>query len=290
MSLTRTVSLALALTVPAFAQGPKKHLLVYRFEPGAVMHYESVQNMTMTMVMGEQDIETKMTMAITTSTKVKSVKDGNGVLEQEITRVRAKMDNPMMSIDYDSDDEDSDPGMMQGLDEIAGGKTTMTLSEHGQVTKFEPSEDIADDLESSGVNLEQLMSQSIARLPEKPVAIGESWTTKQDLPLGQMGDTESEITYKLLAVDGNFIMVEQTMKIDASELELPGGMEVTEIKAKGQSTIDLRTGLPTEMTMTMEMAMTGQMDMSMQVKQTIKLVPAPKKKPAEAKEEHGEGK
>lgn len=281
MSIVRHLPLAFLLaTAPAIAQD--KHQLRLRFVPDTVVHYVMKQDMDMSMNMGGQDMGTKMKMQMFMTTKVGKVEGNTAELTQEITRVKVEMKNPMMGgINYDSADEDSDPGMLSGLEEMVGQKIKVKIDDMGKLVDFKMDGEGAESTEKAGVDLKQMMSQSLVMLPAAPVGIDETWQSETKLPMGQMGDMDVKVTNKLLNVDKDHFTVEQVMNIDASDVEMPGGMKVDSMESKGTSKVDLRTGMPSEMTTELKMKMSGAMAMSMTVKQTVEPAPAPEPKKTE---------
>ena len=279
MLTARLLPLALVLTTAAHAQeqGKTKHLLRFEFKPGTVAEQVMTQDMTMTMKMGAEDMVTKMTMSMFQTYTVKSVEGDKAALEQKITRVKAVMDNPMMQVDYDSAVEDSDPGMLEGLADLVDSTIRMKLSDRGKPSDVKLPEDIAEAGGAGGPDLEQMISQIVTAMPEAPVAIGDTWTVDQDMAMGQMGDTATKVTYKLIGVTDAEIMLEQTLEMDLSTMEVPPGMEIKNATAKGKVTIDRRTGLPKTSVLDMTMQMDGPMAMEMALKVSLK--PAPKKGP-----------
>jgi len=284
MFQARVLPLALVLAVPAFAQDQDKpkHLLRFNFKAGTVANQVMTQEMKMSMDMGGQAMNTNMTMNMFQTYTVKAVEGNKASIEQKITRVKAVMDNPVMQVDYDSADKDSDPGMLEGLADLVGQKISMKLSDQGKTSDVKIPDDVADATGAGGVDLEQMMSQVVTNLPEKPVSIGDTWVVNQKMPLGQMGESDTKVTYKLLAVNDKEIVLEQKLDMDLSEMEMPPGMEIKDVKASGKITLNRLTGLPKTMNLDMKMDMTGQMSMKMDMKMTMK--PAPAKKPAPKKE------
>lgn len=278
MFTARILPLALVLAVPAFAQDQdkKKHLLRFNFKQGAVANQVMTQDMTMNIDMAGQEIATKMTMNMFQTYTIKSVKGNKAEIEQKITRVKAKADSPMMQVDYDSSKKDSDPGMLEGLADLVGQKTMLTLDDRGKTSDVK----IPDDMKNAGgVNMEEMLSQIVTSMPEQPIAIGETWTVKQDLPLGQMGDTPAEVTYKLVSVNEKLVVLEQALKINLDDMKAPGGMEVKSVKANGKITLDRATGLPKTSTLNMQMEMGSQMG-AMKMDMVLTMKPAPAKNTA----------
>ena len=281
MNPARILPLALALTAaaPAQEQGKTKHLLRFNFKVGTVAKQVMTQDMTMTMAMGAEDMVTKMTMSMFQTYTIKSVEGDQAAIEQKITRIKAVMDNPMMQVDYDSSDEDSDPGMLEGLEDLVDATIKMNLSDRGKPSDVKLPEGATDAEGAGGPDLEQMVSQIVTALPEEPVTIGETWTVDQNMAMGQMGDTATKVTYKLVGVTDSEIMLEQKLQLDLETMEVPPGMEIKNATAQGKVTIDRRTGLPTTSELNMTMQMDGPMAMEMVLKTSMKPEPAEKKGP-----------
>ena len=277
MNLQRALPLALALAAPVFAQDQdkKKHLLRFDFKAGTVTEQVLTQDMTMSMQMGAEAQVTKMTMSMFNRFTVKAADGGKASIEQKVTRVKAVMDNPMMQIDYDSAKEGSDPGMLQGLEEVVGQSVNMKLSDSGEASDLQ----VPDGAGSGGPNIEEMVKQVVVSLPKEPVAIGDSWTVDQSMVMGQMGDTKAKVTYKLVGVTDTEIMLDQQLEMDLDSMETPPGMEITKATAKGKVTLDTRNGLAKTMNLDMTMEMDGPMAMTMEMKTSIKPVAAGKKGP-----------
>ena len=141
-----------------------------------------------------------------------------------------------------------------------------------------------------GVDVEQMTTQIFNQLPAEPVAIGDTWTVDQKMPLGQMGESDTKVTYKLVSVSDSEIVLEQTFAMDLDAMEMPGGMTVESAKATGKVTLDRRSGLPKSKTMDMMMVMDGPMAMEMELKLTMKPAPADKKAPITGPKKGGEKK
>ena len=281
MNLQRALPLALVLAAPAFAQDQDKpkHLLRFKFKAGTVAEQVLTQDMTMTMQMGVEDMVTKMSMSMFNKFTVKSVEGDAASIEQETTRVKAVMDNPMMQVDYDSAVEGSDPGMLEGLDELVGQKVSMKLSDSGKTSDVKMPDAVQGAAGAGAPDMEAMMQQVVTALPKEPVAIGETWTVDQDMAMGQMGETPTKITYKLVGVTDTEIMLDQELKMDLEAMETPPGMEIKKATAKGKVTIDKRTGIAKTMNLDMTMEMEGAMAMTMGMKISIKPASDSKKGP-----------
>ena len=273
-NLCYALPLALALAAPVLAQDQdqKKHLLRFAFKPGTVTDQVMAQDMKMTMNMGAEDMVTTMKMQMFQRYTVKAVNGDTADIEQVITRVKAVMDNPMMQVDFDSADEDSDPGMLEGVADIVGQKIQLKLSNTGKTSDVKMPEELT--AAAGGVDMEQMMQQAITALPAEPVAIGETWTVDQSMAMGQMGDADAKVTYKLISVDDTQYVLEQKMTMNLEKLQMPPGMELDKVSASGNIVLNRANGLPKSMNLDMKMSMVGQIGMVMDMKLSMK--PAPK--------------
>ncbi len=275
--------LAILLASTAFAQEtesakPKqKHMVRFSFKAGAVRHTVMTQDMVMTVNIGAEDIATKVKTTSWSTTTTKSATGNIAGIEQKVTRVKAFADSITMKVDYDSNDEDSDPGALEVLANMVGQKTTMKLSDQGKISDVVMPDD-ADQFKAAGMDMEQIMSQTVTQLPDHPIAIGESWKVQQKISVGQFGKMDSETTYTLLLINKEFISLKHSMVCDTENVVIPGGMTFDTMKATGTSKIELRTGMPIEMNLTMTTKVSGQVKMDMSMTQSIKPAPAQGKK------------
>lgn len=294
--------IALALCAPLIAlsapllvqeQGTEKHLLRLAFQAGTVAEQFVSMNMGMSMNMGAQEddlhvrLVTKATLKTYQRNTVKAVKEGAADIEQEITRIKAVMDNPMMKLAYDSAVED--PNMFDGLADVVGQKIALKLSDTGKTIDIKMPEGLKlSDMEQmlpEGLkmsDMEQMLQQALAitALPQDPVAIGDTWTVDQAMPMGQMVNAESKMTFKLVAVDDEHYTLELTMDIE--KLEMPPGMELEKVTASGNVVLNRANGLLKNETMSlgMKMTMTGQGSMAMNMEVKVLTKPAQAKTPS----------
>lgn len=277
----------LLVTAPLSAQ--EKHTLRFQFVQGTTTWMLLNQEMQMHMNMGGQDVNTTMSMQMWSEMKVLEVKDGVGTVETTFRRVKVLSENPMMQVDYDSDVKDSDPGQFESLSEMIGKGSKVKIDASGKVLDMTMDEGLDEEMKTAGMDLKQMFQQGITVLPAEAIAIGDSWASELEMPMGQMGKMKAVTTNKLKAVEGTIITLEQDIKMDTASVKMPGGMKMDVTKSKGSNKIDLKTGSPVEMVMDMEMDMVmgEQMTTKMVIKQSMKQVPppAPKKAAAPAKAE-----
>ena len=268
-------------------QQQQKHLVRFSFKAGTVRHSVIEQEMTMTMNMGAEDLVTNIQQKIWTTTTVTAATGNTADIEQKITRIKAFADSIAMKVNYDSDDDDSDPGPLEVLADMVGEMTTMKLSDQGKISEVVMPED-SEALQVAGIDLQEIMSKTVTQLPDHPIAIGETWKVKQKIPLGQLGDTDSEILYKLIAIDKDSITLQQTLVVDMNKLNIPGAAAGMTMKASGSSRIDRWTGSPIEMDLTTTTGMTGAVKMNMKMQQRIRPTQPPKKKAGDDQPTTGE--
>ena len=262
------------IAVPAFAQD--KHTLRLKFVPGQVVHTMQTQDMAMNMAMGEQKMNTTMTMQMWSEAKIIEVKDGVAVMEQTYRRMKAKADGPGMKVDYDSDVEGSKAGVLAGASKLVGQKVTVKVDEGSNLKDVAVPDDLVDELERAGVNLRESFEQTFTSFPKDPIAIGGTWTTTREMAMGQMGKMKTKVTNKLVDVKDNAATIEQKMEMDEAGSELTPGMKVTLTKAEGLAKVDLRNGFPVDMKMEMQMKMGDAMTMTIQTLTKQVEPPAPK--------------
>ena len=279
---TRFPALLTILLGTTLLSAQEKHTLRFQFVQGTTTWMLLNQDMQMNMSMSGQDINTTMNMQMWSEMKVLEVKDGVGTVETTFRRVKVVSENPSMQVDYDSDVKDSDPGQFESLSEMVGKGSKLKVDASGKVIDMAMDEGLAEDMKAAGMDMKQLFQQGLTVLPTDPIAIGDSWTSEMEMPMGQMGKMKAVTTNKLKAVAGSTITLEQDIKMDTASVKLPGGMKMDVTKSKGSNTIDLKTGSPVEMTMEMEMDMTmgEQMTSKMVIKMSMKQVPPPAPKEA----------
>ncbi|MBL8756081.1 MAG: hypothetical protein JNK15_22500 [Planctomycetes bacterium] len=274
----------LALALPLCAQ--EKFTLRYTLQPGPAAWYQQDQDNKMAMKMGERTMNGLMATSMWMECKVAAVKDGVATLESKFARVKAKSDGMGGKTDYDSDVEGSRPGSFRGLAELVGQTVKVSFDDTGKQTNVEVDDDVEAGLEKAGMSMKQTFAQAILTWPKDPIALGDTWTNEYGMPMGQMGKGKVVVTNKLVAVKDHVATVEQTSKIEVESKGLPPGMKLEVTKASGSARIDLRVGMPLEMTTDVEMKIGGggdtgaAMDMTMTMHSSIKQVPAPAPKAA----------
>lgn len=270
----RAVSLACLSALSACGgPAPAKHLLRYAFEPGKVAHAVMSNQTTTKGKVGEKVLETTMNMQLFLSSTVVEVKDGIAQVRMVIDRVKFATRSQGVDIDYDSDVEGSKPGLMGPIVSVIGKAMEMRVDGRGNVSDARLPEELK---EVQGVDLEELTLQHFQVLPEEPVAIGATWEDERSVSMG-VGKSTMKVQYELLKVADGKATLGEVLRMDLSDLKMPGKMKVEVEEASGTAIVGLSSWIP-EGTMHMVMTTKGA-GMDMRMEHTIGVQPceAPKK-------------
>jgi hypothetical protein len=111
-------------------------------------------------------------------------------------------------------------------------------------------------------------------MPDEPVAIGATWLSETNAPVGRFGDMKCKITNKLVSVEKGIARLDQKMEFATDALNLPGGMTIEVRDATAYTMVDLSSGMTadSETSMSMVMSMPQGMKMNMAMKTTMKRV------------------
>lgn len=279
-------SILTLLLVGAAATAQDKYTLRYQLAVGPAVWCQTDQDMNMVMKMGEREMKTSMQTSTWMEGKVLEVKDGTASIEQKYTRVKSKNSGMGGNSEYDSDVAGSKPGMMmRDLAKLVGQSATVQMDATGKILAVKIPADVEAGLEKAGSSLKQTFEQSIMTWPQEPIAVGGTWVSEYDMPMGQMGKGKAKVTNKLIGVKDNVATLEQTTELTIDSKGMPPGMKLEVTKATGSAKIDLRAAMPLEMISDIEMKMVGgadsPMDMTMHMHSSVKQVAAPAAKKAD---------
>jgi hypothetical protein len=239
------------------------------------------QEQTISMPMLPEPMKQKTTQAQEIATSVmKSLEDGGQELQMEFRKLKMAIETPMGTMSFDSE---KDTG--QGTDPISSmmrkfvdAKIKYVIDSAGQVKEVQGLDEMMKGMSASSnspfgkmfskESLEQMCSQSFVEgLPEKPVKIGDTWTTKTKMPMGDMVTMNVEMKYTFKGWETldkhRCALLESvgTIKGEARKGENPMGMKMS-IKggdASGKIWFDLELGMPRKSVvnhkMKMEMSM-----------------------------------
>lgn len=231
------------------------HLLRYRFLAGTTWSSVITQASVSTVGEAPGTATVKTTIRMTVRNEVRDAGGGRAFLDTRIQRVEFEADTPLGPQRYDSDDRDAAvPTPFAAIAQLASQQHTMIVTDRGEVVSSKLRAEVPEQLRQSGLDVEQLIAQSVIRLPEQPIAIGGEWHTTETMPLGQLGEADSRTTYRLRTVTGSTIELEQKVELDTERLQLPADTELGKIEIAGTHTIDMRSGLPVRMRMQSSMS------------------------------------
>jgi hypothetical protein len=219
-------------------------------------------------------------------------------VEAEITRIRVKISNVGMSLEFDSEKEMPQEGVAAALapafKAMVNAKFTLKVDPRGKVLDSTVSQETLDTLRampntgpmSQMINKDTLVSmvqQGMVTLPEEPVAKGDSWKDTLEMDLPQIGTMKANTT---LTYEGPEEMSGKTLQRISMQLKseiVPAAGGLFKITLKDQSSsgvlyFDAEAGrishseLKQQMTMAMEVA--GNL-MDQKMDQTIKVTLQP---------------
>ncbi|HLQ37445.1 MAG TPA: hypothetical protein VK348_06575 [Planctomycetota bacterium] len=268
--------LPLAAQDKVAAQDKQQHLLRYQFKDGSIQHFGIHMGMDMKGDMGGTNFNVTTQMVLFLETRIGASKDGKAAVSSTAYRLTLKMDNPMMQIDYDSDQKDSDPGMLKEMAEIVGKTFTMMVDDRGRVTDAKAPEGLDDGVmqQLMGGDLNGFFGQYYPELPEKPIEVGASWDYTRKMEVGQMGQSATKVNSKLTKVEGGKAFLDHEFQIDFKGAEAGPRPELK--KAVGTSVLDLATGTLGGSEMKIDMSVGGEQGghgMKMEMATTMAMKP-----------------
>lgn len=268
------VPVALALIAsPAAAAGPIK--LQYKFKKGDKLIYRATKKVKKTEVVNNNTFQTLVeSRSVDLRTFKRKDKRGNFQFEDETKRVKVDLkvsqivDNkakPIAAFKYDSQSTDNDSTSAIGalltpvLDTLNGATFTVTITPDGEVLPFKGFKELMagvvtkDNPFAAGYSDEAYrleFAESVARLSDKPVKPGDTWTQKYSVKLPNVGTVKGEAKYKYEGEGriGNRKTVrisatyEGTIEVDAKRAggKVTGTLTVSD--SKGVIHFDPRTG------------------------------------------------
>jgi hypothetical protein len=216
-------------------------------------------------LMGQQQV-INMTIGAIQKIDILDV-DGQGNMQTRRTYAwtRLKQGGPMMGVDYDSSQQTTPPAGAEGFAALVGQSYVVRVSPQGKVLEITGMEQVAEavrkkspatdaaqgpDALSPFIDkdaVKEMIENSLAVYPDKPVEPGDSWTRKQLTNRGFAMITESKWTLQKREGGVATIATAASVKTDpngapmvaqgmAMKMELSGGQE-------GTITMDEATGL-----------------------------------------------
>ena len=260
LKILSTCVLILAVLCGSSVAARQDVTLRYRWTKGETLRYRVAQQTTTTItgipgmdnLMVEQSIEQVLK---TTAEDVAA--DGTATLKQSVESYKINTTSPMFSASYDSAKPDTatDPlsvMLKKSLSQAIDQPYTIVLGPTGEVQRVEGLSKLAEKMFSgvsadpaaaglldglkasvSDDSMRSLLSQSFAQSPNRPLKIGESWTTEilQSNPM--LGGTITSVKLTLKAVGGEdpkrlaTIVTDSSIKQDPAKPGSPNPMGMT---------------------------------------------------------------
>jgi hypothetical protein len=298
LRLTALVTAVAAFAASSIVRAGDEIKLVAKFKQGDKTYFEHVLDMTQSIEMpnGPGAMTFKSNMITGMMEEVGETKAGGAEVRMTFDRMAMDFDAQMMAMKFDSDaPDDSAPMISTIFEEMVGGTLTMRVDATGEVTGFDGmkaiSQKVTDANPANPMWMQMrnqftddyykdvLATSRYAIFPDKPVKVGDTWTSNMETePAPGMKHTVAS-TYTLDSVgkkDGRnvaTISVTQTFKKAEGDAAAGGAeIRVFEGSGKGTAMIDIDRGMLIEQsgdaTLRVEGRMPGPMgttDMKIQV-------------------------
>jgi len=187
--------------------------LRWKFQPGQEFQQTIVQDTKLTTVAAGQNIDTTIVQTMDLAWKVGEVGDqGIADVAQELTRIRFKMSNVAMNLEFDSNSDRELTGqealLAGAFKTMANAKFQTKINPRGQVVEAAVSQETLNRLKSAP-NLGQLgnmvseealvgiVKQTMVAFPEDAIEVGATWTDSLEMQMPQFGKvtSNSNLTY-----------------------------------------------------------------------------------------------
>ncbi|MGC4233130.1 MAG: DUF6263 family protein [Niabella sp.] len=252
------ISIAVALLLSCPAYGQKTYAL--KFNPANGSKYEALTSMktkTFQNVL-DQDVEFNMDYDINMSYHI-TAEGPNKKLDMTYERLKMRMDFMGQAVNMDSNDTDSSNIASKAFRTLKGQTIGVVLDPAGKVVRIEDPEQIlqkigADEMQRQTIQgvlgedaMKNLIEQSFGFYPEKPVKVGDSWTSTFTLKSPYIISATN--TYTLSKVEGTkaFINTVSSLKTDSTAKMASNGIEMQldlTGEVTGNTEVDIETGMP----------------------------------------------
>jgi hypothetical protein len=253
------------------ATAGEKVNLQMRLEPGKQYKLRVVTDQKIVQVLERQEFATTQTITVGTVMDVLSVEpSGDAKVKITYQFVEFKQDGPMGKIQYDSrKPPETVPQAVKGFAALAGASLSMTLGPKGEPKEIKGIEEIGarlmkamTDIDDASKKLlektikEQLGDESLKSttaiaasfMPDRPVAVGESWTSKETVR--QMVPLQVENTSTLQQCRDGVAVIAMRSKLTSDPEAKPIEMGLIQLKVnlsgeqEGTTEIELASGWP----------------------------------------------
>lgn len=287
----------LAATTVGAAPGSDRVELKLKFREGRQQFVEMTLKLRQKLNMQGQIMDQHIDTTTVVEEAVEGVKDGIATVRMTFDRMAMSTKVPAMpgaSMSFDSDAPDENPGAARMLrpifGEMIGKSLLMKIGPDGTVHELTGMQAIHDRITKEAaanpiwMNMREQFTDAAARveygesrfdfLPDKPVAVGDTWSRETKRDTAALGPTISKATYKLADItdydhDGKshrvaVIEYQGTMKTDeaAPQKAKPGGIrkiKSSEFQGTVRFAIDQGRVLTNEHTGTMDAVAAGPM-------------------------------
>jgi hypothetical protein len=244
---TMFAALTLALAL-APAQGDAI-ALKWNLKPGDTFYSKNTTAIEMQIGVAGQMIDQKQDITAVMRYKVKSAEGDGIVLEMTYVEMQIKMTGPAAA----------DTSAVTNA--LKGATVTATLDKAMKVTKIDGRKKLVDDLAQGDPGakamlgamlsedaMKQMFSTLFALTPEKPVKVGDTWTSTDTLDAGGIGKITAKTKFKLAKASGDTATIDTTadMTFKAGDGEgLPFKITKADFKIEkftGSNTFDVKAG------------------------------------------------
>ena len=203
----------LATRAPRETDGP----MAWKFKEGLSIKIVTDQDTTIAMELGGQPFNTKTKAMNELSLTINSVdEEGVASATSTIDRMVISTDAPMVSIEFDSNNDDDGEGpaaqIAQMIRPMVGLAMTQKMRTNGEAFDVDIPAEALKGMKAnpqvgamfSKKTLEDMTTNGNLVFPEPNIEVGHSWTVAQTMDLGAMSaNTSTEYTYRGVAdVDG----------------------------------------------------------------------------------------
>lgn len=243
-------------------QTPAPQPLRLQFPAGTTLHYVATTELA-TIVLLPRELRTALRIEVWFDLAIGApAAAGKTHVTAAVKRLKLALDNrPLSQIDYDSDREGSDPGMLREMTILLGKSFAMQMDARGHLGDAVLPKDFPKSaVQLFGGDIGQFFADNFPELPEATVAAGARWQGVTAMPLQQSGSVSITVDNQLESLDGQRAVVAQTLQVDAANLDLPKGTKLEVTRADGRYELDLQVGCVRSATTTMDVQTTGRQD------------------------------
>lgn len=252
---TLITAAAMLLTCVTFSHGQDTGKVQFRLrlEKGHSFRSETVTHQVITQSVGGQEIKVDTAIGTTYKYDVQEVSpDGTATLKVTIDGMSMSLDVPNMKVEYDSaNPPDEIPPQAQGAAAMVGTSFNMEMNSRGEVTRVEGVETMLEAVLAKGGDAavkEQLSKQfnsdammatmqgMLAPYPDKPVGVGDSWSSNMSVTAGFPMQIDSTYTLKERAGGMATLAVESTIKTDPDADPIAIGPAKAKVEIGGKRT------------------------------------------------------